>query len=200
MGSIIGQIESVYLGLAGENLVKQPRSSLQAELYGFVEDRHGSFERESWGVGDKQPAGVIRRNERQWSAVSLEELASITREMNLTEPVSAASIGANLCISGIPNLSQLPKGTIFKFPSGAELMVEEYNPPCKGVSKKIASLHTTISGEPLKENAFSEAAKFSRGLVGVIEVAGEINEGDQFEVFIYEPPRWLSKIYKNSSE
>ena len=200
MGSIIGQIESVYLGVAGESLVKQPRTSLQAELDGFVQDRHGSFERESWGVGDKQPAGVIRRNERQWSAVSLEELADITREMNLTEPVSAASIGANLCISGVPNLSQLPKGSIFKFPSAAELMVEEYNPPCKVVSKKIASLHTTISGEPLKENAFSEAAKFSRGLVGVIEVAGEINEGDQFEVLIYEPPRWLSKIYRNSSQ
>ena len=80
-------------------------------------------------------------------------------------------------------------------------MVEEYNPPCKGVSKKIASLHKTISCEPLKENAFSEAAKFSRALVGVVEVAGEINSGDEFEVageintgdefevIIYKPPR-----------
>ena len=200
MDSIFGRIETLYLGVPGEHLVKQPRPTLQAELDGFKGDRHGSFERESWGIGDKQPAGVVRRNERQWSAVSQEELAKMSQEMDLFEPVKAGSIGVNLCISGVPNLSQLPKGTIFKFPSNAELMVEEYNPPCKGVSKKIASLHTTISGEPLKENAFSEAAKFSRGLVGVIEVAGEINEGDQFEVLIYEPPRWLSKIYRNSSQ
>ena len=200
MKKTIGRIEALYQGVRGENLIKHARPSLKAELDGFVGDRHGSFERESWGIGDKQPAGVVRRNERQWSAVSQEELAKISQEMDLCEPVNAGSIGANLCISGVPNLSQLPKGTIFKFPSNAELMVEEYNPPCKGVSKKIASLHTTISGEPLKENAFSEAAKFSRGLVGVIEVAGEINEGDQFEVLIYEPPRWLSKIYRNSSQ
>ncbi|MDG1986771.1 MAG: hypothetical protein P8J18_02225 [Halieaceae bacterium] len=81
------------------------------------------------------------------------------------------------------------EGAVIKFRSSNELMVEEYNPPCKGVSKKIASLHKTISCEPLKENAFSEAAKFSRALVGVVEVAGEINTGDEFEVIIYKPPR-----------
>ena len=194
MDSIFGRIEALYLGVPGEHLVKQPRPVLQAELDGFKGDRHGTFQRESWGAGDKQPAGVTRRNERQWSAVSQEELTEINLEMNLTEPVSAGSIGANLCISGIPDLSQLPKGTIFKFPSGAELMVEEYNPPCLDVSKTLASMHSTISGEVLKDNAFSEAAKFRRGLVGVIEVAGEINVGDELEVYIYTPPRWLAKL------
>ena len=196
MKKTIGRIEALYLGVQGENLIKHTRPSLKAELDGFVGDRHGSFERESWGIGDKQPAGVVRRNERQWSAVSQEELTKMSEEMDLREPVNAGSIGANLCISGVPNLSQLPKGTIFKFPSNAELMVEEYNPPCKGVSRKIASLHKTNSGKPLKENTFSETAKFSRGLVGVVEVAGEINAGDRFDVIIYTPPRWLSKIQR----
>ena len=45
----------------------------------------------------------------------VEELAKMSQEMD-REPVNAGSIGANLCISGVPNLSQLPKGTIFKFP------------------------------------------------------------------------------------
>ena len=194
MDGVFGQIEALYLGVTGEHLVKQPRPTLQAELDGFKGDRHGTFQRESWGEGDKQPAGVTRRNERQWSTVSQEELTEISLEMKLTEPVSAGSIGANLCISGIPDLSQLPKGTIFKFPSGAELMVEEYNPPCLDVSKTLASMHSTSSGEVLKDNAFSEAAKFRRGLVGVIEVAGEINVGDELEVCIYTPPRWLAKL------
>jgi len=72
------------------------------------------------------------------------------------------------------------EGAVINFPSSTKLMIEEYNLPCKGISKKIASLHKTISSEPLKENAFSEAAKFGRGLVGVIEVAGAINTGDEF--------------------
>ena len=104
-------------------------NSIKAELDGLTGDRHRSFERESWGAGYKQPEGTRRRNERQWSAVSIEELAEITTAMDLKEPLLAATLGANLCLEGIPNLSRLPKGTILKFPSGAELMVEEYNHP-----------------------------------------------------------------------
>ena len=78
-------------------------------------------ERKAWDVGDKQVSGTIRRNERQWSAVSLEELAEIAQTMDLSESLSAATVGANICLSGVPNLSHLPKGSILKFPSGAEI-------------------------------------------------------------------------------
>jgi len=156
-----------------------------------VGDRHGSIEREAWGAGDKQVEGVIRRNERQWSAVSVEELAAIAKAMDLTEPLSAASLGANLCLSGVPELSRLPKGSILKFPSGAELMVEEYNPPCLDMGKKLASIHSTQSGKAIHDTAFSQAAQYTRGLVGVVEVPGMINAGDRVEVTVYQPPLWL---------
>ncbi|MGB1867665.1 MAG: MOSC domain-containing protein [Porticoccaceae bacterium] len=191
MNKIIGQVDSVYLGTSEETLSKQPCDCLDAQLDGLVGDRHGSFEREAWGAGDKQAEGIIRRNERQWSAVSVEELTAITQAMDLTEPLTAASLGANLCLSGVPKLSRLPKGSILKFPSGAELMVEEYNPPCLDMGKKLASIHSTQSGKAIHDTAFSQAAQYTRGLVGVVEVPGIINAGDSVEVTVYQPPLWL---------
>ena len=60
-------------------------SSIQVELDGVVGDSHRSFERKAWAGGDKQPEGTVRRNERQWSAVSIEELAEVSAELDLTE-------------------------------------------------------------------------------------------------------------------
>jgi len=133
----------------------------------------------------------VRRNERQWSAVSVEELAEIQDAMDLDEPLTAKSLGANICLTGLPQLSRIPKGTMLKFPSGAELMVEEFNPPCHAMGKKLASMHTTSSGKELSSTAFSKAAKLTRGLVGVVEVAGAINVGDEVTLELYETPAWL---------
>jgi hypothetical protein len=177
MKKITATISSVYLGSSGY-LGKDPCDSLQAELDGFVGDRHRSYTRKCW-QGDKQAQGSVRRNERQWSAVCPDELVEISKTMDLKEPITAASVGANLCITGVPNLSELPKGTILKFPSGAELMVEEFNPPCLEMGQKLAALHSTNSGKPIRDTAFPKAAQYLRGVVGVVEVAGVINAGDE---------------------
>ena len=189
MTEIKATVLSVHAG-SNDDLSKQQLPSIQAELDGIVGDRHRSYFRKTW-AGDKQPKGTVRRNERQWSAVSVEELADIQKDMGLENPLTAASLGANLCLSGVPELSRLPKGTLLKFPSGAELMVEEYNPPCREMGQKLAALHAANSGEPLSSVAFSKAAKLSRGVVGVIEVAGTINEGDEVTVILYATPKWL---------
>ena len=182
---------SVHAG-SNEDLSKEEHATIQVELDGVVGDRHQSYERTTW-AGDKQPEGTTRRNERQWSAVSIEELAEIQQAMHLTEPLTATCLGANLCLAGIKELSRLPKGTVLKFPSGAELMVEEYNPPCHDMGRKLASKYTSHSGEPLSSTAFSKAAKLTRGIVGVVEVGGAINAGDVVTVELYEAPAWLAR-------
>lgn len=199
MTTNIGHLESANIGTPKDDLVKQPRNSLQAKLDGFVGDRHRSVARETW-KGDKQPEGTRRRNERQWSAMSVEELVGIEQEMDLKEPLTAASLGVNLCFKGLPNFSRLLKGTILKFPSGAELMVEEYNPPCIDMGRKIASLYTSKSGGPIADTAFPKAAKHRRGLVGVIEVAGIINVGDEVTVKPYQPPTWLARLASQETD
>jgi len=189
VNKIVARVVSVHAG-SNEDLSKDEHPTIQIELDGVVGDRHRSFERTTW-EGDKQPEGTTRRNERQWSAISVEELAEIEDAMNLNAELTAAQVGANLCLQGIPGLSRLPKGTLLKFPSGTELMVEEYNPPCHDMGKKLAAAHTARSGEALSSTAFSKAAKLTRGVVGVVEAAGPISAGDEVTVEIYEVPAWL---------
>lgn len=189
MTKLIANVVSVHAG-SNDDMSKQERASIDVELDGIVGDAHRSYSRKTW-AGDKQPEGTVRRNERQWSAVSVEELADIRDAMDLTDAPTPTELGANLCLSGIRELSRLPKGTVLKFPSGAELIVEEYNPPCHDMGKKLAGTHETRSGKPLSSTAFSKAAKLSRGLVGVVEVSGAINAGDEVEIEIYETPQWL---------
>jgi hypothetical protein len=188
---IIAHVVSVHSG-SNDDLSKEEHPSIQIELDGVVGDRHRSFERTTW-EGDKQPEGTTRRNERQWSAVSVEELADIQETMDLDAELTAAQVGANICFQGIPGLSRLPKGTLLKFPSGAELIVEEYNPPCHDMGRKLAAVHTTRSGDALSSTAFSKAAKLTRGVVGVVEAAGPISTDDEVIVEVYEAPAWLKR-------
>ena len=193
MKRLVGKVDSLHLGVSEETLGKEVCKALDAHLSGFAEDRHNSYERQAWAGDDKQAEGTRRRNERQWSAVSLEELAEISDAMDLQESLSAADLGANLCLSGIPKLSHLPKGSIIRFPSGAELIVEEYNPPCLDMGKYIAAHYSTNSGDMLSDSAFSSAAKYSRGLVGVVEVPGVIAVRDDVIVIPYRAPAWANK-------
>jgi hypothetical protein len=181
-----GRIVSVHTG-NNADLSKQPQTSLTAEIGGFAGDKHQGPERKTW-EGEWDPPDTIRRNERQWSGVSVEELAHITERLELSEPLSPATLGANLCIEGIPEFSLLPKGTRLVFPSGAVLLVEEYNPPCTDMGAQIASKYSTCSNQPLTDKMWLRPASGRRGVVGVIDVPGEIRAGDEVEVWLYEEP------------
>jgi len=191
MKVIKATVVSVHAG-ASDQLAKDEQQSIIVELDGVVGDRHRSFTREAW-AGDKQPEGTVRRNERQWSAVSVQELIDIQEAMDLTDPLTATALGANLCLDGIEELSRLPKGTTLRFPSGAELQVEEFNPPCLDMGTKLASSLATNSGQALENTTFSKASKLNRGVVGVVEVAGIINPGDKVDITLYEHPSWLAR-------
>jgi len=181
-----GRIVSLHLG-SNEDLSKQPYPTLLAEVNGFAGDKHQGAGRKTW-AGEKQPEGTIRRNERQWSGVSVEELAYISERLELTESLSATTLGANLCVEGIPEFSLLPKGTRLEFPSGAILTVEEYNPPCIDMGAQIAAKYASRSGKPLKNNSWLRPAAGRRGVVGVIDVPGEICSGDEVDVVVYTEP------------
>ena len=62
------------------------------------------------------------------------------------------------------------------------------------MSEHLAQNLKTNSGVTLSNSAFSEAAKFSRGLVGVVEVPGIVNVGDEVTVIRYKPAPWLVKM------
>ena len=181
-----GRVVSLHLG-KNEDLSKQQKASLSAEIGGFAGDKHQGPVRETW-EGEWEPVGTTRRNERQWSGVSTEELEYITQRLELTEPLSPSTLGANLCIEGIPEFSLPPKGTKLVFPSGAVLLVEEYNPPCSDMGAQIVSKYASRSEQALSDTSWLRPASGRRGLVGVIDVPGEIIPGDEVEVRVYQEP------------
>ena len=192
---IPGTIASLHIS-NNSDMNNESTETIQVEFDGIVEDKHRSYMRGAY-EGESVPEGTVRRNDRQWSAVSLEELTKIEESMELETTLTAATLTANLCFKGIPNFSQLPKGSQLCFPSGAILMVEDYNPPCSYMSEKIAKTHRTKSGQPPKRLAFVKAAKRLRGLVGVVDVVGTINSGDEVIVKVFDSNRlsaFLSKI------
>ena len=116
----------------------------------------------------------------------------ITEAMDLAENLTARVLGANLCFSGIKDLSQLTKGSKLTFPSGATLIVEEYNPPCHDMSDEISMTQKMKSGEYPGKLDFLKAAKKLRGLVGIVDVAGQINEGDDVKVQVFDSERMFN--------
>ncbi|MBP39759.1 MAG: MOSC domain-containing protein [Chloroflexi bacterium] len=184
--TLVGRIVSVHSG-NNEDLSKEARESLTAEIGGFVGDKHQGFSRKAWD-GEWEPAGTLRRNERQWSGVSVEELTYISEHLALTKPLSPDTVGANLCVEGISEFSLLPKGSKLVFPSGAVLLVEEYNPPCVEMGAQIVAKHGAPSDKSLTPAAWVSLAAGRRGLVGIVDVPGIIRPGDEVEVRVYEEP------------
>jgi len=186
MKKILGSVVSVHAG-DNEDMTKEARDHVTVELDGFEGDKHRGFTRiaASW---DPEPTGTPRRNERQWSGVSAEDLETIRERMKLAEPLVATTVGANICISGVPYFSQLPKGTKLRFPSGAVLMIEEENPPCGDMGESIESRHTSVGGQPVKGKLFPKLALGLRGVVGYVDLAGRIEPGDEVVVEPYEDP------------
>jgi len=189
MKKLEGTLVSVHVGDQGhsDDLSKSERGSAKLELDGFVDDRHRGFERVAQSY-DVDPTGTVRRNERQWSGVSAEELATITERMDLAEPLTAATLGANICVKGVPGFSQLPKGSRLLFPSGAALLVEEDNPPCSDMGAQIGEKYRTKAGAPAEGKLFPKHAMRLRGVIGIVDIPGVIQAGDRIVVEVYDPP------------
>jgi hypothetical protein len=188
---LFGTLASVHAGDAGadpEDYTKQSRPSARVELDGFVGDRHRGFQRIAQSY-DPDPTGTVRRNERQWTGVSTEELAIIAERLDLKEPLLPATLGANVCVEGIPGFSGLARGSRLVFPSGAVLVIEDCNPPCADIATPIAAAHTTRSGAPVAAKMFPKYALGLRGVYGVVDVAGTIQPGDRVIVEVNEEPK-----------
>ena len=191
MSEFVARLISIHIGHEGED-ERRPADSVQAEPGGLEGDKYNGFTRvaQSWDV---EPNGTLRRNERQWSAVSTEDLAILADRMDLAEALAPETLGANLCFENAPGLSVLPKGSKLEFPSGAVLMVEEETLPCAEMGLEIQEEHTTRSGGPVEGRLFPKKALGLRGTLGFVDVSGELKVGDQVTVRPYESPTRVSE-------
>lgn len=154
---------------------------------GMEGDCHGGITRRSDSRMLKQyRRGTEVRNSRQLSILSAEELGEVADRMGIPA-VKPEWVGANMVVRGIPDLTLLPPSTRLQFPSGAMIVVDAENHPCRYPADIIARHH------PEATRGFVSAAMHKRGVVGWVEAEGMIRTGDAIIVWI--PPQ---RIYSHA--
>ena len=182
--SVIGRVEACLLSPKRETgLEKSPTDALTLTFDGIQGDCHSGATMVSDARTMKQyPRGVTLKNRRQVSIVSVEEMAEIADKLDIPS-LPPEWVGANLLVSGIPDLTILPPSTRMMFSSGATLIVDLENQPCKYPAEIIEKHH------PGHGSAFVAMAKNKRGLVAWVEREGKIASGDTIRLFL--PPQRL---------
>jgi len=182
--SMIGRVEACLLSPdRATGLEKAPTGSLTLTFDGIEGDCHSGPTMLSDARTMKQyPRGVTLKNRRQVSIVSVEEMAEIAEKLDIPT-LPPEWVGANLLVSGIPDLTLLPPSTRMMFSSGATLIIDLENQPCKYPAEIIEKHH------PGHGSAFVPMAKHKRGLVAWVEREGNIASGDTIRLFL--PPQRL---------
>lgn len=167
-----------------DGLAKAETDRIMLRLDGIEGDCHAGLTKLSDSRMTKMFARNTEvRNTRQLSIVSAEEMAEVAEAMGLTV-VDPGWIGANLLTSGIPDLTLLPPSSRLQFPSGASIVIDMENLPCRYTAEEIEK-HVTPS------RGFVAAAKGKRGLVGWVEREGEVKRGDAITVWILPQRRYV---------
>ena len=159
-------------------LEKSKVNQLDLRFEGIVGDFHSGLTRKSDSRTLKQyPRNTDIRNVRQVTMVSEEELADIAAAMGIPE-AKAEWLGANLVTSGIPDLTLLTPSSRLQFPSGATLVVDMENHPCRQVADVILEHHPDVAV------GFVRGAWNKRGLTAWVEREGMISIGDAITVWV----------------
>lgn len=164
-------------------LEKHEANEITLRFSGIEGDCHGGLTRKSDVRMVKQfKPNTEVKNTRQVSILSVEELAEIARNMGLPE-IEAEWVGANMVTTGISDLTRLPPSSRLQFPSGATIVIDIENLPCRYPAEIIARRY------PNPSVGFVKAARHKRGLVGWIEAEGKIARGDAITVWL--PPQCI---------
>jgi hypothetical protein len=184
--SFTGRVEALLTsGDRKAGLEKSRVGSLALRFDGIEGDCHSGPTRPSDSRTIRQyPRNTPIRNVRQLTLLSVEELAEIARLMEIPE-VKPEWVGANVVISGIPDLTFLPPSSRLQFPSGATIVVDMENEPCR-YPAEIIEKHN-----PAQKVGFVRAAKHKRGVTAWVEREGEVRLADEITLWI--PPQRLYK-------
>jgi hypothetical protein len=178
----VGRTRKLLLGGNREvGLEKADVQRLELLFSGIKGDMHAGLTRKSDVRTIKQyPRDTDIRNVRQLTIVAEEELADIATRMGIPE-MNAEWLGANLVTSGIPDLTLLPPSSRMQFPSGATLVVDMENFPCRQVADVVAQHH------PESKAGLVASAMHKRGLTAWVEREGIVAAGDA--IIIWVPPQ-----------
>ena len=163
-----------------EDLSSGRVDSVNVSYEGFEGESHSGLTRASCvRVRHQYSQGTEIRNTRQVSILSVEDLAEIAANMGVSD-LQPEWVGANLLLSGIPDFSGIPPSTRLIFDSGASLVIDLENSPCKYPGEIIERHHPGFGAK------FAKAAVGRRGVTAWVEREGRIETGDAIRVYV--PP------------
>ncbi len=186
---LYGTTEALFVNSdRATSLESAPIQTATATWDGFEGEDHGGLTRPSCSRVLRQysPRGTEIRNARQITILSTEELEEIARRLDIPK-VKPEWLGANMVMSGIPELTTLPPSSRLIFEGGASLVVDIENGPCKFPAEIIESHH------PGHGLAFPKQALGLRGVLAWVEKPGTIEIGEKARLHI--PPQ---RIYSHA--
>lgn len=164
-------------------LEKARVNRLELGFAGIAGDCHAGLTRKSDSRTLRQyPRNTTIRNVRQVTILSEEELKEIAAAMGIPE-MKPEWAGANMVTRGIPDLTLLPPSSRLQFPSGATLVIDMENEPCRQVADVVLRHHPDVA------TGFVKAAKHKRGVTAWVEREGDVRTGDAITIWI--PPQRL---------
>jgi MOSC domain-containing protein len=187
---LTGRVEAVLAAMTPGSIVSMNMKKIGlVRGHGVKGDSHAGVRladvRERPLLSFGLPKGIEIANHREFSAVSLEELAEIGALMGLPSPVPHGCLGENLVLSGIPRLTELPSGTLLFFRKNeaqirtAVLAVWGENTPCQLPGEAIQE---RFPGIPGLAALFPKSAIGKRGVVGSVYCSGTVHVGDEVVV------------------
>ncbi len=179
---ITGQVTGLLVNpdLADKSIETRPVDRVDVTFEGFAGERHsGLFTKSDVRYLKQYEKDTPIRNTRQVTILSAEELRDIATALNIAE-VKPDWLGGNLVIEGIPDLTLLMPSSRLIFSSGAALVVDNENQPCRYPAAVIEDHHEGAG------DRFVAAATGKRGVVAWAEREGAIALGDK--VALHLPP------------
>lgn len=165
-----------WLGIADTpgRFVTRPLEVLPLTWAGLEGDRHAGLTLQAGSRQRHVPRGTVLRNTRQLSVLSVEELAATAAALGVPR-LEPAWLGANVVLEGAPALTAMAPSTRLVFDSGAVLVVDGDNAPCKSAGREVAA---GLGAEAALAERFVAAATGRRGLVAWVERPGSVRVGD----------------------
>jgi hypothetical protein len=164
----------VWLGLVRDRargLDSTPVDSVEADFSGFPGEAHAGLTRPACTRTKRQyPVGAEIRNVRQITIVSAEELAEIAAALGLAA-LDPAWLGASMVVEGAPRFTRVPPSSRLIFESGAGLVIDMENAPCRFPAERIERAHPGFGAR------FPAVARGRRGVTAWVERPGRIALG-----------------------
>jgi hypothetical protein len=166
------------------SLAAEPLSEVAVSYAGIAGEEHAGLTRPSCSrVVAQYPKGTEIRNVRQFSVLSVEELAAIAAKMGV-ERIDPAWVGASLVVEGIPDFTHLPPSSRLQGPDGVTLVVDMENRPCHLPAKVIDAHLPGVGGR------FKAAAQGRRGVTAWVEREGVLRLGEMLRLHVPDQRGW----------